>query len=266
MGIWVPIGGPSCLRRTIMGIEGELPLVEPVPIQDVFADSIAGIENLGLYVRLVFTITEHTSEADVDLVRRVVAKLVIPDELGKTIGQQVEANIASRRHAAKRGDLPIAEGARAPARARQKSAGHRTVENHDDAMGYDFNLGRLHFTERGLKLFTREERNKLQGLFVQRAQKFDQLCEHISVTLEHGSDPKALSDALKDDIISEAEQAIERWEEDVEMSDDPNALHAAAAPDAGLQQLLAEHNAIAELILDIQDVALRRALRDRDNR
>jgi hypothetical protein len=50
------------------------------------------------------------------------------------------------------------------------------------------------------------------------------------------------------------------------MSDDPNPLHAAAAPDASLPQLLTEQNAIAELILDIQDVALRRALDDRDNK
>jgi hypothetical protein len=42
------------------------------------------------------------------------------------------------------------------------------VENHDDAMGYYFDEGRLHFTERGLKLFTRDERNRLQDLFVQR--------------------------------------------------------------------------------------------------
>jgi hypothetical protein len=43
------------------------------------------------------------------------------------------------------------------------------------------------------------------------AQKFDQICEHISIILGHGSDPKALSPALKDDIISEAQQAIEQW-------------------------------------------------------
>jgi hypothetical protein len=88
-----------------MGIEAELPLIEPVPIQYVFADSVALIENLGLYVRLVFTVTEHTNEADAELVRRVVAKPVIPDELGRMIGQQVEANIASRVDRSVRRDL-----------------------------------------------------------------------------------------------------------------------------------------------------------------
>jgi hypothetical protein len=251
------------MEETIMGIEGEVPIVEPVPIQDIFADSIARIEPLGLYVRLVFTVTERTNEAHTELVRRVVAKLVIPDALGRMIGQKVQANIASRRHAAKREDLPIDEGAKAPARSGQKSERQRAVENHDDAMGYYFEEGRLHFTERGLKLFTRDERNRLQDLFVQHAQKFDKICDHVSVTLGHGSDPKALSPALRDDIISEAQQAIEQWEEGVEISDDPNALHAPAASDASLQQLLTEQNAIAELILDIQDVALRRAMDDR---
>jgi hypothetical protein len=44
-------------------------------------------EHIRLYVRLVFTVTECIYEADPELVRRVVAKLVIRDEPRKTIAQ-----------------------------------------------------------------------------------------------------------------------------------------------------------------------------------
>lgn len=120
---------------------------------------------------------------------------------------------------------------------------------------YYFKDGKLHFTEEGLRHFTEDERNQLVGLHEQHAKKFDEICDFVADKLGYG--PKdTLSEEQKARVVEEAEELTERWDEDVETSEDPEQWKKAAAPAQGLQALLAAHHELGERIMDIRDGAV----------
>jgi hypothetical protein len=71
-----------------------LPIIEPSPILDVFADALARIETVGPCLRLVFTVTQ-SGAYDYDdgrppsPERVVVTKLVMPAELRVTLARRL---------------------------------------------------------------------------------------------------------------------------------------------------------------------------------
>jgi hypothetical protein len=101
--------------------------------------------------------------------------------------------------------------------------------------------------------FTEDELKQLEELRRQRGEKFDEICTYFADRLGDEVDPAQIRD--------EAEEATRQWDEDVASSGDPKQLDKAAAPEPGVQQLLAEHHRLGELILDIQDEATERNIR-----
>jgi hypothetical protein len=105
-----------------------------------------------------------------------------------------------------------------------------------------------------------QRRGELEKLYVQLGEKFDDICAHVVATLGYGTEVKSLPEDVVEKIAGEADELIENWESDVEMSDDPDQWEKASRPDPGIQQLLAEHHELSERILNIQDEALGREL------
>jgi hypothetical protein len=124
----------------------------------------------------------------------------------------------------------------------------------DERIAYYFENGILVFTEYGLRHFTKEERDKLEKLYVLLDTKFNDICAHLAAALGYGAEVKSLPEDVVEQIAEEADELIDRWEEDVEMTQ----WEKASRPDAGIQQLLAEHHELSERILDIRAEALGR--------
>jgi hypothetical protein len=131
------------------------------------------------------------------------------------------------------------------------------MANDDDDVSYYFKDGKLHFTADGLRLFTKEERNRLVELHEQRAKKFDEICEYLAKQLGYDN-PATLSAELKAQLADEAEELTETWDSEVEMSEDPQIAEKSFHPEPGLQTLLAACQELGERILDIQDEAVSR--------
>ena len=93
---------------------------------------------------------------------------------------------------------------------------------------------------------TPHERKTLQALHHQLDEKYDEIATFIEKELR----------CSQEHAYAEADEAIDRWEEDVEMSDSP------IKPNSLLQHLLSAHHEIAEQIMDIRDGAIERDLHE----
>ena len=69
----------------------------------------------------------------------------------------------------------------------------------------------IHFTDHGLHHFNASERVELEKLHLQRAEKFDEICLHLSNEYGYGSDLKALPKERLNGIIEEAEVLTEAF-------------------------------------------------------
>lgn len=98
------------------------------------------------------------------------------------------------------------------------------------------------YDSEALGTFTAQQRIRLQALHQRLDVKFDEIASFLAKKLGYSeADPG---------VDEEATEAIERWEEDIEMADNP------IEPTDSLQRLLAEHHSIAEEILDIRELGL----------
>jgi hypothetical protein len=97
----------------------------------------------------------------------------------------------------------------------------------------------------------REQSGAIARLHRGRAVRFDEIVSSLATDLGYG-DPAMLSQDDKDTLADEAEQAIELWEEDAEMADEPPKV---VTP---LQILLSQYHELGERILDIGDQDLDR--------
>jgi hypothetical protein len=108
------------------------------------------------------------------------------------------------------------------------------------------------YDEDALRAFTPEERAQLQALHQQLDDKFNELACFLAKQLGFAdTDPQTRE---------EAEQAIERWEEDAEMKRGVTP----PKPTGELQRLLSEHHEIGEWIMNIRDEAFEREHRLKD--
>jgi hypothetical protein len=94
-----------------------------------------------------------------------------------------------------------------------------------------------------------------------RGEKFDEICADFADKL-YKVDLATAPEELKAKIRDEAEESTQQWDEDVVSSRDPKQWDKAHAREPGLEQLLAEHHRLGELILDIQDEATERDIRN----
>ena len=85
---------------------------------------------------------------------------------------------------------------------------------------------------------------KLELLYTQKSEKFDQVCALVAHELGYGA-LSALSVEDRFRVEDEAKQCIEQWEETVEMK-----TNFAIRPITPLRRLLAEYHDICERILD----------------
>jgi hypothetical protein len=100
------------------------------------------------------------------------------------------------------------------------------------------------YSEDVLRTFTEEERAQLRKLHLQLDDKFDEIVSLLAEQLGYSTtDPRC---------YEEAENVIDRWEEDAEIAADP------IEPANALRGLLRQHNDIAEEILGIRDLAFQR--------
>jgi hypothetical protein len=133
---------------------------------------------------------------------------------------------------------------------------HITSNDDDDnGCAYYFEENGLHFTEYGRRHFTEEEREQLETLYRQRGKKFDEICAHLAAALGHGDLP-TLSKELMAQIVEEADELTDQWDSEAEMEQSDKA----ATPEPGFQTLLAEHHALGETIMNIQDGAIAREI------
>src|SRR5580658_10010601 len=72
-----------------------------------------------------------------------------------------------------------------------------------------------------------QRRGELEKLYVQLGEKFDDICAHVVATLGYGTEVKSLPEDVVEKIAGEADELIENWESDVEMSDDPDQWEKA---------------------------------------
>ena len=99
------------------------------------------------------------------------------------------------------------------------------------------------YSEDVLRTFTKEERAQLRNLHQQLDDKFDEIVSLLAEQLGYSTtDPRC---------YEEAENVIDRWEEDAEIAADP------IEPTNALQGLLRQHHDIAR-ILGIRDLAFQR--------
>jgi len=89
---------------------------------------------------------------------------------------------------------------------------------------------------------------KLELLYVQKSEKFDQLCAVAARELGYG-ELSALSVEDRIRVEDEAKRYVEQWEETVEMNTSP-----AIRPMTPLRHLLAEYHDACERILDEQEI------------
>ena len=100
------------------------------------------------------------------------------------------------------------------------------------------------YSEDVLRTFTEEERAQLRKLHQQLDDNFDEIASLLAERLGYSTtDPRC---------YEEAENVIDRWEEDAEIAADP------IEPANALQGLLRQHHDIAEEILGIRDLAFQR--------
>jgi hypothetical protein len=108
------------------------------------------------------------------------------------------------------------------------------------------------YTEEELRKFTDQERALLRDLHDGLDAKFDEIARFLAIQLGYNAaDPRGRE---------EAQDAIDRWEEDVEIRKAAAEIRKAAAfePTSPLQRLLREHYDISELIMNIHDDAIQR--------
>jgi hypothetical protein len=102
--------------------------------------------------------------------------------------------------------------------------------------------------------FTPEESKKLDDLHGQREVLFSEVALIIASQLGYApknvDDLAKLSEAEKASIEAETEDAVDRWDEDVESEDNPPPKLSIP-----LQVLLRKHHELGQKILDIQDRA-----------
>jgi hypothetical protein len=100
------------------------------------------------------------------------------------------------------------------------------------------------YSEDVLRTFTEEERAQLRKLHQQLDDKFDEIVSLLAEQLDYSTaDPRC---------YEEAENVIDRWEEDAETAAD------TIEPTNSLQGLPRQHHDIAEEILGIRDLAFQR--------
>jgi hypothetical protein len=89
---------------------------------------------------------------------------------------------------------------------------------------------------------------KLELLYAQKSEKFDQLCVVAARELGYGElSALSLDDRIR--VEDEAKQYVEQWEETVEMNTSPTMR-----PMTPLRHLLAEYHDTCERILDEQEI------------
>ena len=85
---------------------------------------------------------------------------------------------------------------------------------------------------------------KLELLYTQKSEKFDQVCALVARELGYG-DLSTLSVEDRIRVEDEAKQYVEQWDETVEMRTSPTIR-----PITPLRRLLAEYHEVCERILD----------------
>ena len=107
-----------------------------------------------------------------------------------------------------------------------------------------------YYDQKMLGMFTEDERSQLRESYCQLGNKFDEIVSFLKEKLG----------CSEIDAIEEAEQAINRWNEDVETF----GTGRASSPPTPIQILLQDHYAIKEIILNIEDQAMGRNLGTED--
>jgi hypothetical protein len=129
-------------------------------------------------------------------------------------------------------------------------------EDHDGGTAYYVDDKGIHFTEEGLRHFTEEERNRLNDLHKQHAEKFDEICDHLAKSF---GPKETLSTEQKAAIFEEAEELADRWDDEVEgVPEDLKQAKKSITADPELQVLLAAHWVLGDSIMDIRDMAVER--------
>ena len=108
-------------------------------------------------------------------------------------------------------------------------------------------------------------RSQIMALRIQRGKKHDEICACVAGALGYGTDPATLSEELVSRVAEEADELINNWADDVEESSDPGLWEKASRPEPGIQQLLAEHYALSDRIMAIQDEVWKRARGDEED-
>jgi hypothetical protein len=89
---------------------------------------------------------------------------------------------------------------------------------------------------------------KLELLYTQKSEKFDQVCAIAARELGYGElSTLGIEDRIR--VEDEAKQYVEQWEETVEMRTSPTIR-----PITPLRRLLAEYHDLCERILDEHDI------------
>jgi hypothetical protein len=89
---------------------------------------------------------------------------------------------------------------------------------------------------------------KLELLYTQKSEKFDQLCALAARELGYGElSTLSVEDRIR--VEDEAKQYVEQWGETVEMRTSPTIR-----PITPLRRLLAEYHEVCERILDEHDI------------
>ena len=107
-----------------------------------------------------------------------------------------------------------------------------------------------YYDQKMLGMFTEDDRSQLREFYCQLGNKFDEIVSFLKERLG----------CSETDAIEEAEQAIDRWNEDVETF----GTGRASSPPTPIQILLQDHYAIKEIILNIEDQAMGRNLGTED--
>jgi hypothetical protein len=104
----------------------------------------------------------------------------------------------------------------------------------------------VNYTEEELRKFTDQERALLRDLHDGLDAKFDEIARFLAIELGYNpADPR---------VREEAQDAIDRWDEDVEI----RKAGALVEPISPLQRLLREHYDITDMIMAIHDDAIQR--------
>ncbi len=89
---------------------------------------------------------------------------------------------------------------------------------------------------------------KLELLYAEKTEKFDEICASVARELGYG-ELSTMNGESRNQVKDEAEQYVEQWEETVEMRTSPSIR-----PPTPLRRLLTQHHDICERIRDEREI------------